>query len=259
MKTSAFTLLLLFLAAGCLPTDTLPTPNVGNDERDYYIECYCVPGEPFRLTATRSLPLDETLTPDLDLPLDATIVAGDTINLRFDIFPGSGRLPYNYGSHRTMRTDVDSIFLRVSTPDRREITARDIVPAPVAIDSVRRDNNLVTIRFRVSGNPSSNYYIYILQPLRGNETLDAVSTLLDYSASVPRSVVERSLSLPEEATGARVILRGVSRACYSYQISLNEANSAQQGSIISPAPLAGNIEGANGIFTCYTEDERVVE
>ncbi|MDR2414933.1 MAG: DUF4249 domain-containing protein, partial [Odoribacteraceae bacterium] len=132
--------------------------------------------------------------------------------------------------------------------------AGDHITSPVTIDSARLDDNLVTIRFLTSSNPGENYYLYILQPTGGQETLDNRSTLLDYSASPPRSVVERSLPLPAGATGARLVLRRLTRACHAYQVSLNEANSAQQGSITTPALLDGNINGALGLFTCYTED-----
>ena len=50
----------------------------------------------------------------------------------------------------------------------------------------------------------------------------------------------------------------ITKDCYNYQISLNEANSANQGSITTPVPLEGNIEGALGIFTCYTEDTKSI-
>lgn len=55
-----------------------------------------------------------------------------------------------------------------------------------------------------------------------------------------------------------ILLLRITEECYNYQVSLYEANSANQGSITSPVPLIGNIQGALGIFTCYTEDYKFV-
>lgn len=62
----------------------------------------------------------------------------------------------------------------------------------------------------------------------------------------------------EKAEAIVILLLRITEECYNYQISLYEANSANQGSITSPVPLVGNIQGALGIFTCYTEDYRYV-
>ncbi len=61
-----------------------------------------------------------------------------------------------------------------------------------------------------------------------------------------------------ESDGVFITLMRITEACYNYQISLYEANSANQGSITTPVPLVGNIQGALGIFTCYTKSNKYI-
>ncbi|MDR2414954.1 MAG: hypothetical protein LBD64_08230, partial [Odoribacteraceae bacterium] len=89
---------LFLLATGCLPEENLPARATGNAPGDYFIECYCRPGNAIRLSATRVLPLDAALDLDLDVALDVAVITGDTIPLHFFPFQGSGGFPYNYSS-----------------------------------------------------------------------------------------------------------------------------------------------------------------
>ncbi|MDR2131609.1 MAG: DUF4249 domain-containing protein [Odoribacteraceae bacterium] len=256
MKRTLFALLLL--AAGCLPGEDLPVKETGGSG-DYFIECYCQPGREFRLLVTRVLPLYREVIPDLEIPLEASIIAGDTIPLHPRFSRPAGDFPYNYGARARLAAGVDSIHLRALAPGGVTIAATSPVPSPVAIDSVAREGSVVTIFFHLSAVAGEDYYLYILQPFDEAGALEGVSSFLDYGALPPRSRVERALTFTAPgATRLEVVLRRLTRACYDYQVSLNEANSTQHGSITTPIPLAGNITGALGIFTCYTEDARVL-
>jgi hypothetical protein len=252
-----FLYLIAALAGGCLPDETLPAGETG-EAGDYFIECYCRPGEEFLLVATTVLPLAGEVVPDLDVQLEVTITAGKSVPLYFRVYQAPGGFVYNHGSHETLDAGVDSIFLHARAPGGKLITARSVVPAPVVIDSARAGGNAVTLHFQGADAPGENYYLYVVQPFAGDEELERVSSLLDYSTLPPRSPVTRALPVPPGTTRASVSLRRLTRACYDYQVSLNEANSAQHGSITTPVPLAGNIQGAVGIFTCYTEETRVL-
>jgi hypothetical protein len=253
------TIIALLLLAGCLPEEKLPVKTTGK-MRDYFIECYCQPDREFMLTVTRVLPLAGELDPDFNIPLEVTIIAGKSIPMIFQLFQTSGGFVYNYGNRERLAPyGVDTLYLNVLTPDQGEITAKTIVPSPVTIDSARVEEAAATIYFQTSRNPEENYYLYILQPFDKDGPLERESCFLDYSALSPASPVERAIPYSPAAGTTRVhlILRRLTRSCYDYQISLNEANSAQHGSITTPVPLAGNITGALGIFTCYTEDTHV--
>ncbi|MDR1415459.1 MAG: DUF4249 domain-containing protein [Odoribacteraceae bacterium] len=246
--------------AGCLPDEELPAGETGGS-RDYFIECYCQPNRDFRLTATRVLPLAGELRPDFDIPLEVTIVADQRVPLAFRVLQTGGGFVYNYWSRERLATGVDSLSLEILTPEGERVSARTVVPPAVAIDSASLGEGGATIWFRTSRAPGENYYLYVVQTFDDAGAREHASSLLDYSILPPASVVERTIAFApaKGMTRVRLLLRRMTRQCYDYQVSLNEANSAQQGSIVTPAPLVGNIQGALGIFTCYTEDVRVLD
>ena len=83
---------------------------------------------------------------------------------------------------------------------------------------------------------------------------------MDLSDHTPGTSIEKTIKCPqiEQADAVFITLMRITEACYNYQISLYEANSANQGSITTPVPLVGNIQGALGIFTCYTKSNKYI-
>lgn len=118
---------------------------------------------------------------------------------------------------------------------------------------------MISIHFSTSEDPTQNYYIYTLssQPTIDIQKRDSYLNLSHYksASTITRRIVCSQIA---EADIAFISLMRITKDCYNYQISLNEANSANQGSITTPVPLEGNIEGALGIFTCYTEDTKSI-
>ena len=109
-----------------------------------------------------------------------------------------------------------------------------------------------------------NYYIYSVQARKegagDDNLLKKETSYLDLSHHTGGVTIERTIKCQEieEAEAVVILLLRITEECYNYQVSLYEANSANQGSITSPVPLIGNIQGALGIFTCYTEDYKFV-
>ena len=68
------------------------------------------------------------------------------------------------------------------------------------------------------------------------------------------------MAAPESGQAEEIIftLKRITKANYDYQVSLNAANTANQSSITTPVPLKGNLQGALGIFTCYTVEKQTV-
>ena len=109
-----------------------------------------------------------------------------------------------------------------------------------------------------------NYYIYSVQARKegagDDNLLKKETSYLDLSHHTGGVTIERTIKCQEiaEAEAVVILLLRITEECYNYQVSLYEANSANQGSITSPVTLIGNIQGALGIFTCYTEDYKFV-
>ena len=156
--------------------------------------------------------------------------------------------------------------MSIYTPEKEHITAKTAIPDHITISSyfVSKATNSVTIGFQTSPNPMQNYYIYSVQARKegagDDNLLKKETSYLDLSHHTGGATIERTIKCQEieEAEAVVILLLRITEDCYNYQISLYEANSANQGSITSPVPLIGNIQGALGIFTCYTEDYKFV-
>lgn len=154
----------------------------------------------------------------------------------------------------------DTLYLKIITPEKNQITAQTAVPEAIKIDSYQIKNNVVSIHFSTSEDPTQNYYIYTLQLSANDSIFRKEVSYLNLSHYKSASTITRRIVCSQiaEADIAFISLMRITKDCYNYQISLNEANSANQGSITTPVPLEGNIEGALGIFTCYTEDTKSI-
>lgn len=260
MKTRSILLILLLalLFAGCMPEENLPMGNTETIE-GYFIESYCRPDLPFAMTVTRVLPLTEHLTPHFCEGLDATITAQYPVELRDTIYFHSwSAFPYNYISREIFNArGVDTLYLEIRTAENKLIRATTRVPSEVKIDTAFLQGSQMTICFETSADPDENFYLYTVQTLQDETTLSRNVSFVDFSSYPGMRTIERSLACPEDEeipTHILVSLKRFTKDCYDYQLSLNEANSTQQGSITTPIPLAGNIDGALGIFTCFRED-----
>lgn len=249
---------LLFLSlTSCMPEENLPIRPVG-DIPDYFIECYCQPGKMFALSATNVLPVAESLKIDFSKEMTVKIIAGHEIELHHTMYtlPGSDFI-YNYGNSEKFRPDgLDSLFLSVITADHQSISGSTSIPSQMNIYSHSFEGNEAIVRFYTSAKPDDNYYIYTAEVFRHDSISCREVCYLDYSRLAPGGLTEKSLFLTgtEQAQKILLSLKRITRANYDYQISLTAANSANQSSITTPVPLKGNLKGALGIFSCYSED-----
>ena len=231
-------LLLYFFQAACMPEEDLPIRHTG-ETPEYFIECYCQPGRPFALSATSVLPVSEDLQIDFSKEMKVTIHADKAISLIHALYtlPGSEFI-YNYGSPEKFEVRyIDSLFLDITTIDHKSITASTSIPPAVSIYNCQVAGNEAIIRFYISEKADENYYIYTAEAVHADSILNKEVCYLDYS---------------------EFTLKRITKANYDYQVSLNAANTANQSSITTPVPLKGNLQGALGIFTCYTEDKQTV-
>ncbi|MBC5620043.1 DUF4249 family protein [Butyricimonas hominis] len=256
----------IFILTGlfsCMPEEELPIKDMGAIS-GYFIECYCIPGEPYILNAAKILPLTEMIDPGAVVDLDVSIKADSVIQLV--PVPGAPSFLGNY-QHMTRMENygIDSLFLSILTPENEHITAKTAVPEAIEISSytVSQTTNSVSITFPTSRNPRQNYYIFSIQARKSDQDdpiLKKETIYMDLSDHTPGTSIEKTIKCPqiEQADAVFITLMRITEACYNYQISLYEANSANQGSITTPVPLVGNIQGALGIFTCYTKDNKYI-
>lgn len=244
------------LLVSCMPEEDLPLRNVG-EAPEYFIECYCKPGKTFSLSATTVLPVSENLEIDFSAEMNVIIRARQDIKLYHTLFtlPGSEFI-YNYGTtERFESIGLDSLYLFITTDKGKIIQGVTAIPSPVYIYDYSFQDNKATIHFYASAHPSENYYIYSAEIIRNDSVFHKEMCYLNYESFSSENLLEKTLSLPETEPTDQIILslKRLTRENYDYQISLNAANTANQSSITTPVPLQGNLQGALGIFTCYTE------
>lgn len=245
----------------CMPEEELPLRNTGAVP-EYFIECYCQPNQNLVLTATHVVPLSDNIQYDFPGEMDVTLYTPQRLTLYY-IFDSENiqDVQCNYQSAKPLETSVgDTLHLKIKTQDKKWITAQTTVPDNIYINSYAINGDEAKIRFYTSHQSQQNYYIYTLEIQYGNEIIERKVTYLDYSKYHTGELVEKSLFCSELTTASKAvfILKRITRENYDYQISLNGANTAIQGSITNPVPLEGNLNGALGIFTCYTEDQKTI-
>ena len=244
----------------CMPQEDLPLPNMG-EISDYFIECYCQPGQDIILNATRVVPLNGDMRYDFPPEMDVFVYTPDKTPLYYIFVNTSQEVTCRYQSEKNLLvTQGDTLYLDITTANRKKITAKTFIPKAVAIYSQNIAGNQASICFYTSTDPHQNYYIYTLEVKKQGEIIAQEVAYLDYSHYRNGELAEKSLSSSqiESATQVILTLKRITKANYNYQISQNAASSAVQGSITNPVPLKGNVHGALGIFTCYTEDQRTL-
>lgn len=263
MKVHQILWILVFLLwSACMPEETLPLRNTGSVS-EYFIECYCHPGEHLVLTATYVVPVTDKIQYDFPPEMDVKLYTPGQIKLYY-LFDSENiqDVQCNYQSAQPLQaSSQDTLYLQIRTRDSKWITAQTTVPDNISIDSYTINGNEAKIRFYTSRQSQQNYYIYTLEIHNGNEIAERKVSYLDYSKYYTGEAVEKSIFCSELEDASRVVLllKRITRENYDYQISLNGANTAIQGSITNPVPLEGNINGALGIFTCYTEDRVTID
>lgn len=258
----ALNIFILCTLYSCMPEENLPIRDMG-EAPDYFIECYCKPDQQFALSATEVLPVSGNLKIDFSQELTVTIRAEEDIELfcALHTLPGSDFV-YNYGSGKRLNpSGIDTLYLYIKTADKKYITAKTTIPEEIEIQNYTLGENEASICFYISQQPEQNYYIYSMQLQSYDMVLKNEVCYLDYSRYSYRHLIEKSLASTQlkDADKITLNLKRITKANYDYQISLNGANSANQSSITTPVPLKGNIEGTLGIFTCYTEDSKVID
>lgn len=226
-------------------------------EPGYFVECYLIPGEVYRLSATKLQPLYEDYILDYSLEFDVNI---DTLTLKHGLFKQyDSHYLYNYGHpYRFIPGQNALVQLYVRTPDNDIITASTTIPEQVHLFNAQHQNNEVKFDFVLSSESWHNYYIININA-QHTDTLIRKNRFLDYSDRDTEDTVsfKYNVDLNDDLRKLKVVLRRVTRANYEYQISMQSAKDANRDNLVLPSPLAGNLKNATGIFASFTYDSIV--
>ena len=256
LKRILYTLSALLLLTRCEIGEYLDYfPESG--DLQYFIECYCRPDSTFEMTATRVFPLSDLQIKDYAVGWNASIIAGKTIHLEH----GIKRRPdtyflYNYSSTERLHSQPgDTLLLDIKTPEQKHFSASTVVPKPIHLDSVAYRNDRLYIYFTPDAEVENNYYVIAVNWLT-DEWHPALFFLKGHTTT--QQVCHIANIKQKDLQEIQVSLKRMTAEGYNYQYTCNEERRASEDSFIAPVKLEGNIQGALGIFTCYTEDYEIL-
>ncbi|MBI9061030.1 MAG: DUF4249 family protein [Marinilabiliaceae bacterium] len=247
---------LFLLISACVSDQELDFSTLKGDP-GYFVECYLKPGDIYKLSATKIQPIHEDYILDYSLEFLVTV---DTINLVQGLYKeaNSGYI-FNYGHpFRFAPLLQKTVSLRVISPENDTITSTTTIPEDVTIEDAQLKDKNLSFSFNTSPDGRHNYYITSIA-MYLQDTIDTESVFLDYGHihSVQTEEFEFELKA-DDYNQVEINLKRVTRENFDYQISLWNANKANNDNLTFPSPLEGNLSNAMGIFTCYTEDTRVL-
>ena len=257
-KTGFMTwLFVVVILSSCIENRELPYDGL-NAEPGYFIECYLVPGDLYRLSATKLQPLYDDYILDYSLEFDVWV---DSLKLWQGLLREENtEYIYNYGHFQRFSplANQSVVEMEAITPEGDTVTAESTIPVDVKILNGEFDDDLVKFDFVLSEESWHNYYMININTENADTTHHNIR-FLDYShLSIADTVsFEYGISKTENIDELTVILRRITKTNYDYQISLENAKDANSDNLVLPSPLAGNLENATGIFTCYTRDSVV--
>ncbi|SMO52253.1 protein of unknown function [Saccharicrinis carchari] len=249
-------ILLAILLPACVENRELSFNGL-HTEPGYFIECYLIPGDIYRLSATKLQPLYEDYILDYSLELKVKI---DTLLLEHGLYKQEHtQYLYNYTHpYHFMPAQNALIELMLITLENDTVLASTTVPAKVNILNPRKDNNEISFDFTLSPQSIHNYYMLNIS-LQQADTVYRKNRFLDYGHLNTKDTVTFSYDISHYGDSEKisVVLRRITKANYDYQISLQNAKDANRDNLVLPSPLAGNLKNATGIFTCFTCDSVV--
>ncbi|WP_430932992.1 DUF4249 family protein [Saccharicrinis sp. 156] len=256
MKFTIIVVLAWSLLFSCIENRELPYNGL-LAEPGYFIECYLVPNDRYKLTATKLQPLYDDYILDYSLEFDVRI---DTLKLWQGLFrENNSDYVFNYRhSYRFEPSNKTSIDVQVITPEMDTVVATTTIPEEIDILNEKRTGDDISFGFELSEQGWHNYFMININTAQKDTTFRKVR-FLDYSHMNTRDTVNINYTVLNSETFDRIeiILRRITKANYDYQISLENAKDANSDNLILPSPLAGNLKNATGIFTCFTRDSVV--
>jgi hypothetical protein len=228
----------------------------------YFVECYLTPGEVYKLSATRISPLSDDYILDYSADFDVTI---DSLTLFHSLYSENGsNYIYNFGNAEEFAPakTTDTVRLQVINAENDTLRSFTTVPDSIQLINATIDDDILQISLTLSERPIHNYYLLKIEFFKQNEETSSDLKFYDLSKTgTDQSELEIGYNLPMETMvkSLKLELFRVTEANYKYQLSLWNAENANDDNLVFPNPLDGNIENGIGIFTCYSKKEFSME
>ena len=257
-------LLLYFFQVACMPEERSPYPSYRGNCRSIIIECLLSTRPAVRFIGNECASGIRKICKSTFSKRNESDHSCRQSHFTDTYFIHSPRFRVYYTimeARKNLKSAISiTLLLDITTIDHKSITASTSIPPAVSIYNCQVAGNEAIIRFYISEKADENYYIYTAEAVHADSILNKEVCYLDYSEFQQEGLTEKSVILPDIGQAEEIIftLKRITKANYDYQVSLNAANTANQSSITTPVPLKGNLQGALGIFTCYTEDKQTV-
>jgi Domain of unknown function (DUF4249) len=246
-------------------------------ERQYVVECYLEPGQPFSLLLTQSVPYFEPF-PENPLDFVESILAdsagvvishnGTDYVLENGVFfnPFTGKF-FNYSSAELVPGEYDTDFsLKITTPDNKTITATTRILPVVPIDSVvveyeNETDTLARVLTYLTDDPATkDYYRRMLHYNSLDSIPDQDFTTFDDFVDDNKIVFGSPFDYAVGDTVFTTIFH-IDRAYFDFWESTFNAINANGNPFGQPSSIISNLSGdanALGIFTGLSYDRVAV-
>lgn len=248
-------MLACYLLVSCKLGEELDMQDMG-EAPGYFVECYCEPGEMFNLTATRLAPIVQDQLLDYSLEFETHITADERFKLYHSLFiKPETQFVYNYASNRRLsRENTNILYLEMLAPDGTAISGQTAIPDDIRFDSVSISGNQVYTRFTTPADISQNYFILQIRPFEGNKMAHRIIHYMQKLDANRQIINQEMFEMSDKTDSVVITLKRFTEEGFQYQLSIKYAEDANRDNLVSPAPLTGNLKGAIGVFTCFTEE-----
>lgn len=262
MKQILYLLGLLLLCSCNLEKDI--DVDLPNHTPQLVVECYLVPGEPYRATVLESSGYFDAPVPPLVPSAQVTILKnGRPLNLTYRpvLHEASGRY-FTHSSRDIVSTKPGDVFeLRVTDAAGRKLSGFTKVLPVVPIEAVEwkfNDKNKAYLLMSFQDDPNAvNYYRYMTHRDSLSSGSDRDFNLNDNLTNGKRISVGSAYDY-EEGDTLIVSLFHLEPAYYEYLNSVDEAKDANGNPFAQPSLIRSSVQGGIGIFTNISLDRKRV-
>jgi Domain of unknown function (DUF4249) len=259
----------------------IPTPDY---KTELAVECYLIPGEPYKLIVQRTQPFDapppiagDSANPEFNMDIlatDAVVkITGprgtETINFFPQIEPSlSGLRGYTHTSFSIFDGKPGEVFsLEITDNAGRRVTGTTTVLDSIPIDTVEIAYNpddtfekaeaSILTRYRDPATPG-NAYRYQVGRLKGKNQLYEQLQNFEFPDDLNNgraSLVGSSYRFSQNDTMV-VALYNISRAYWQFLESVDDAQQANGNPFAQPAGIKSTVQGGIGVFTSLASARR---
>lgn len=220
------------------------------------VEAYLCPGENYQLVLMESNSLAEELFLHLNWRAKVYIYKGDEKICLYNMINRNENTlyMYNYGTPQNIPLSYDGDFkLEIETNEGNYIIGSTSVVAPVHINKVKVQENLIDVSFLNDVNKSQRYYLLLAEGICDKEDVSE-RQYLDFREMNSGMVIGQLKGNFSSWESLTVKLFHITKENFEFQESLLDAQNANRDPFMVPTKIKSNLEGAMGVFTYYRVD-----